>query len=108
MKKLIIAAVVLTALTICIYSACSSTKAAEIDIPENPNEEMLIEQTLLEKANRIDGCFCEIEYGTIPADATVMVDFGDGILHYYLGGEIAGLKCNEETHKTTTVYWIAE
>lgn len=106
MKKFVIVLAILVLITSIIRGDWIKTKAYEE--AENPNEEMLIEDALLEKANKFEGCFCEIEPGVIPADATVMVDTGDGIIHYYLGGEIPGLECKPEFHNTTTVYWVVE
>ena len=106
MKKFVIVLAILVLITSIIRGDWIKTKAYEE--AENPNEEMLIEQALLEKANKFEGCYCEIESDTIPDDATVMVDTGDGIIHYYLGGEIAGLECDVESHDTTTVYWVVE
>ena len=65
---------------------------------------------------------CAVDPSVIPYGSTVIVDYGDGELHYYVaddcGGAIKGNKIDlcVETHqealdegiKTATVYWVEE
>lgn len=58
----------------------------------------------------------------IPLGSQVMVDFGDGVIHYYfaddIGGSVKGkhidiclpthAECFEQPFNTATVYWIGE
>ena len=130
-------------------------KAAEVvpEIPENPEEEMLIEQALLEKANVIEDCkityYCAEPYkhicgygkgitasgrelrpyhsaavdpSVIPLGAAILVDFGDGIIHYYFaddtGGAVKGnhidlcVQAHQEALdlgvKYANIYWLEE
>lgn len=132
------------------YTAEKSASSAAME-RENPSEEMLIEQALLAKANKIEGCivthYCAERYehicgwglgitatgeecapgkmvavdpSVIPLGSQVMVDYGDGIIHYYFASDVGGaIKGNHidvmmETHEaakqagkvTATVYWI--
>lgn len=120
---------------------------------ENPNENELIEQALLNKATKIENCrvtyycaepyehicgyglgitksgrplvphwSCAIDPAVIPLGASVLVDFGDGIIQYFsaddTGGGVKGnhidiclpthSECFEQPYNTATVYWLEE
>lgn len=120
---------------------------------ENPEEEMLIEQALLDKSTKIENCrityycaepykhicgyglgitksgrqlvphwSCAVDPKVIPLGASVMVDFGDGIIQYFsaddIGGGVKGnhldiclpthAECFKQPYNTATVYWYME
>lgn len=131
----------------------STAEPLGAEYAENPNEEMLIEQALLNKATKIENCrvtyycaepyehicgyglgvtksgrelvphwSCAVDPAVIPLGASVLVDFGDGIIHYYsaddTGGGVKGnhidiclpthSECFEQPYNTATVYWLKE
>ena len=65
---------------------------------------------------------CAVDPDVIPLGASVMVDFGDGIIQYYsaddTGGAVKGnhidiclpthSECFEQEYNTATVYWLKE
>lgn len=65
---------------------------------------------------------CAVDESVIPLGASVMVDFGDGVIQYYTaddtGSAVKGnhidiclpthAECFEQPYNTATVYWIGE
>ena len=65
---------------------------------------------------------CAVDPAVIPLGASVLVDFGDGIIHYHsaddTGGGVKGnhidiclpthAECFEQPYNTATVYWLME
>lgn len=63
-----------------------------------------------------------VDPSVIPLGSQIMVDFGDGIIHYYFAEDVGGAvkgnhidiclpthaECFEQPHNTATVYWIGE
>jgi len=68
------------------------------------------------------GISCAVDPDVIPLGSTVMVDYGDGIIHYYLAEDVGGAVDGDHidlavaTHeealqlgvKKATVYWVKE
>lgn len=135
------------------YIPQSTAEPLGAEYAENPNEEMLIEQALLNKATKIENCrvtyycaepyehicgyglgitksgrelvphwSCAVDPAVIPLGASVLVDFGDGIIQYFsaddTGGGVKGnhidiclpthAECFEQPYNTATVYWLEE
>lgn len=65
---------------------------------------------------------CAVDPSVIPLGSQVMVDFGDGVIHYYFADDVGGgvkgnyidiclpthRECFEQPYNTATVYWLEE